>query len=101
MSCTIVDLDVYRNTGEIVAFENSILQKKEAEFNKEEFGGLDNIAMAMEMSTDELINYLSLRNNLEASIRYIPIDIVINELVNRIAYIEESIQETIREIGKY
>lgn len=94
----ILDFKTYKEEGKIKKINLKDLQDKlEKDSIKKDLDSLDNIAIAMEMSTDELVNYLLLKKNLEKPIRHIPIDIIINELTHRIIRIDKVIQETLKE----
>lgn len=88
----ILDFESYKTTGKLKYLSGSAV-KQQSNMAQEDIidrtkKQLDSIASVMEMSTDELIGELTIRNTMATSIREIETEHVIEELAQRALAIE-------------
>ena len=94
---SVLDFESYKTTGELKYLSGSAAQKTAAlqEQIQQEQEELDSIASVMEMSTDELIGELTVRNTTGRSLREIKTDHMVEELTQRLLAIEYILMVTI------
>lgn len=90
---SVLDFESYKNTGELKYVSGSLSSKKRAKLDKlaaaqQERDELDSLALVMEMSTDELIGELTIRNATGHSIREVETRHIVDELSQRAIAIE-------------
>ena len=91
---SVLDFEAYKNNKELKYVSGSLATKKKnrieqmAEEVRREQEELDSIALVMEMSTDELIGELTIRNATGHSIREVDSKHLIEELSQRAIAIE-------------
>ena len=90
---SVLDFESYKNTGKLEYVTGSLISKKNHRVEKlaaaqREREELDSIALVMEMSTDELIGELTVRNTTGHSIREVQTRHIVEELSQRAIAIE-------------
>ncbi len=90
---SVLDFESYKNTGKLEYLTGSLISKKNSRVEKlaaaqREREELDSIALVMEMSTDELIGELTVRNTTGHSIREVKTRHIVDELGQRSMAIE-------------
>jgi hypothetical protein len=99
----ILDFDSYKKTGKLEYISGSSSNhnavSEEAKIQREQ-NELDSIAIVMEMSTDELIGELTVRNTTGHSIRTVETEHIVEELSQRLIAIEYILMVTMASYSK-
>jgi len=99
----ILDFDSYKNTGKLEYISGSSSNHNtvsEEDKIQREQNELDSIATVMEMSTDELIGELTVRNTTGHSIRTVETEHIVEELSQRLLAIEYILMVTMTSYSK-
>jgi hypothetical protein len=86
----VLSFEDYKATGKISYVENHVSSsnKNSAVAEKQDQSKLDEMALIMEMSTDELVGEISLITHTGQGLRQLPEEVVVAELSQRLLAIE-------------